>query len=63
MLHAPCFKVTRTSQDRELFQKILAKTNAAKTTDLGEKLDLLHLVLDLRELSQPAVIAVKGSVF
>lgn len=34
-----------------------------KSTDLGEKLDLLHLVLDLGELSQPAVIAVKGSIF
>ncbi|WP_218588629.1 hypothetical protein, partial [Marivita hallyeonensis] len=44
-------------------QVVWYRHRRTKTFDLGEKLDLLHLVLDLRELSQPAVIAVKGSVF
>jgi len=35
----------------------------SKTTDLGEKLDLLDVVFGLSEPSQPAVIAGKGSVF
>ena len=34
-----------------------------KTTDLGEKLDLPDVVFGLGELSQPAVIAGKDSVF
>lgn len=34
-----------------------------KTTDIGEKLDLPDVVVGRGELSQPAVIAVKGSVF
>ena len=34
-----------------------------KTTDIGEKRDPLDVVFSWNEVSQPAVIAVKGNVF
>jgi hypothetical protein len=38
-------------------------TPVTKTTDIGEKLDPLDVVFGGSDRSQPAVIAVKGSVF